>query len=88
LFKMMIGINMVHVPYRGGGPALTESCQIRTTGLAPEKRHRNAAIMPAPGGRPRLNVLTANLTGFDPSRTSAVTQPDMPEATRVRLPKR
>src|SRR5262249_15414999 len=24
LFKMMIGINMVHVPYRGGGPALTD----------------------------------------------------------------
>jgi tripartite-type tricarboxylate transporter receptor subunit TctC len=23
LFKMMAGINMVHVPYRGGGPALT-----------------------------------------------------------------
>ena len=24
LFKMMTGINMVHVPYRGGGPALTD----------------------------------------------------------------
>jgi len=24
LFKMMAGINMVHVPYRGGGPALTD----------------------------------------------------------------
>jgi tripartite-type tricarboxylate transporter receptor subunit TctC len=24
LFKMMAGVNMVHVPYRGGGPALTE----------------------------------------------------------------
>jgi hypothetical protein len=35
-----------------------------------------------------LPEVTANLTGFDPSRTSAVTQPDMPEATRVRLPKR
>jgi tripartite-type tricarboxylate transporter receptor subunit TctC len=23
LFKMMTGINMVHVPYRGGAPALT-----------------------------------------------------------------
>jgi tripartite-type tricarboxylate transporter receptor subunit TctC len=23
LFKMMTGVNMVHVPYRGGGPALT-----------------------------------------------------------------
>ena len=24
LFKMMTGINMIHVPYRGGGPALTD----------------------------------------------------------------
>jgi tripartite-type tricarboxylate transporter receptor subunit TctC len=24
LFKMMTGVNMVHVPYRGGGPALTD----------------------------------------------------------------
>jgi tripartite-type tricarboxylate transporter receptor subunit TctC len=24
LFKMMSGVNMVHVPYRGGGPALTD----------------------------------------------------------------
>jgi tripartite-type tricarboxylate transporter receptor subunit TctC len=24
LFKMMAGVNMVHVPYRGGAPALTD----------------------------------------------------------------
>jgi tripartite-type tricarboxylate transporter receptor subunit TctC len=24
LFKMMTGVNMVHVPYRGGGPALSD----------------------------------------------------------------
>jgi tripartite-type tricarboxylate transporter receptor subunit TctC len=24
LFKMMAGVNMVHIPYRGGGPALTD----------------------------------------------------------------
>ena len=24
LFKMMAGIEMVHVPYRGGGPAVTD----------------------------------------------------------------
>src|SRR6266436_6581967 len=24
LFKIMAGVNMVHVPYRGGGPALTD----------------------------------------------------------------
>jgi len=24
LFKMMAGVDMVHVPYRGGGPAMTD----------------------------------------------------------------
>jgi len=24
LFKMMTGVDMLHVPYRGGGPALTD----------------------------------------------------------------
>jgi tripartite-type tricarboxylate transporter receptor subunit TctC len=24
LFKMMAGVDMVHLPYRGGGPALTD----------------------------------------------------------------
>ena len=24
LFKMMTGVNMLHVPYRGGGPALAD----------------------------------------------------------------
>jgi tripartite-type tricarboxylate transporter receptor subunit TctC len=24
LFKMMAGVDLVHVPYRGGGPALTD----------------------------------------------------------------
>ena len=30
LFKMMTGVNMVHVPYRGGGPALTDLIAGRT----------------------------------------------------------
>src|SRR5262249_26543116 len=32
LFKMMTGVNMVHVPYRSGGPALTDliSGQVQT----------------------------------------------------------
>jgi tripartite-type tricarboxylate transporter receptor subunit TctC len=28
LFKMMAGVDMVHVPYRGGGPAITEAIHI------------------------------------------------------------
>jgi tripartite-type tricarboxylate transporter receptor subunit TctC len=38
LFKMMAGVNMVHVPYRGAGPALTDllggQVLIAVTGLA------------------------------------------------------
>ena len=37
LFKMMAGVNMVHVPYRGGGAALTDllggQVQVLFTGL-------------------------------------------------------
>ena len=29
LFKMLTGINMVHVPYRGGAPALTDLLPVR-----------------------------------------------------------
>ncbi len=37
LFKMMAGIDMVHVPYRGGGPAMTDliSGQVQITFVAP-----------------------------------------------------
>ena len=33
LFKMMAGVDMVHVPYRGGGPALTDLLGRPSTGL-------------------------------------------------------
>ena len=33
LFKMMTGVNLVHVPYRGGAPALTE---IRAANVKPD----------------------------------------------------
>ncbi len=37
LFKMMAGIDMVHVPYRGGGPAMTDLIggQVQVTFVAP-----------------------------------------------------
>lgn len=37
LFKMMAGVDMVHVPYRGGGPAMTDLIggQVQVTFIAP-----------------------------------------------------
>ena len=32
LFKMMTGVDMLHVPYRGGGPALTDSSRRASAG--------------------------------------------------------
>jgi tripartite-type tricarboxylate transporter receptor subunit TctC len=43
LFKMMAGVDMVHVPYRGDGPALTDliggQVQVYFSGLAPSLDH-------------------------------------------------
>jgi tripartite-type tricarboxylate transporter receptor subunit TctC len=43
LFKMMAGVDMVHVPYRGDGPALTDllggQVQVYFSGLAPSIEH-------------------------------------------------
>jgi tripartite-type tricarboxylate transporter receptor subunit TctC len=43
LFKMMAGVDMVHVPYRGDGPALTDllggQVQVYFSGLAPSVEH-------------------------------------------------
>src|SRR5262249_59544338 len=35
LFKMMAGVNLVHVPYRGGGPALTDLLGGQVQGMLP-----------------------------------------------------
>ena len=41
LFKMMAGIDMVHVPYRGGGPALTDLARRAGAGhTSPPLSHR------------------------------------------------
>jgi tripartite-type tricarboxylate transporter receptor subunit TctC len=46
MFKMMTGINMVHVPYRGGGPALADllggQVQVMFGGLLPSIEHIRA----------------------------------------------
>ena len=43
LFKMRAGVDMVHVPYRGGGPALTDL--------------RRARVTAPPGSTPRRPLL-------------------------------
>jgi tripartite-type tricarboxylate transporter receptor subunit TctC len=40
LFKMMTGVNLVHVPYRGAGPAITTGC----------RRSTPCASLPKPAG--------------------------------------
>jgi tripartite-type tricarboxylate transporter receptor subunit TctC len=56
LFKMMAGIDMVHVPYRGGGPALTDliagQVQVYFAGTAPSIEYIRA-------GRLRALAVTA-----------------------------
>jgi tripartite-type tricarboxylate transporter receptor subunit TctC len=43
LFKMMAGVDMIHIPYRGEGPALTDllggQVQVYFSGLAPSNEH-------------------------------------------------
>jgi tripartite-type tricarboxylate transporter receptor subunit TctC len=67
LFKMMSGINMVHVPYRGGPPALTDliggQVQVMFDNLASSIEHIKA-------GRLRALAVTA------PMRSEAL--PDIP----------
>ena len=51
LFNMMTGVNLVHVPYRGGGPALTDmvagQVQVYFSNLAPSIAYIRAARLRA-----------------------------------------
>ena len=42
LFKMMTGVDMVHVPYRGGGPALTDLLGGQVQVFFPPLSHRSS----------------------------------------------
>jgi len=54
LFKMMAGVNMVHVPYRGGGPALVDllggQVQVMFASMVLIDRIRQGRQTPRPGG--------------------------------------
>src|SRR5262249_57335197 len=56
LFKMMTGVDMVHVPYRGVAPALTDlisgQVQVMFGGLASSIGHIKADRLPALAGTP------------------------------------
>jgi len=49
LFKMMAGVDMIHVPYRGDAPALTDllggQVQVHFSGLAPSLEHFRAGSL-------------------------------------------
>jgi tripartite-type tricarboxylate transporter receptor subunit TctC len=69
LFKMMTGVNMLHVPYRGQGPALTDLLggqvmALRTTStLAPRcATRRDAALKPLWSPQRKRRPLTVDST--------------------------
>jgi tripartite-type tricarboxylate transporter receptor subunit TctC len=77
LFKMMTGVNLVHVPYRGGGPALTDmvagQMQVYFSNMAPSiayirsGRLRALAVTTATRSEalPNLPVLEDFVPGYD-----------------------
>ncbi len=79
LFKMMAGVDLVHVPYRGGGPALTDMAagqvQVYFSNLAPaiayirSGRLRALAVTTATRAEalPDLPVLAEFVPGYDAS---------------------
>ena len=46
LFKMMAGVNLVHVPYRGNGPALTDLLGDRSRSCSPLCPRRSSTSKP------------------------------------------
>jgi tripartite-type tricarboxylate transporter receptor subunit TctC len=79
LFKMMTGINLVHVPYRGGGPALSDmlggQVQVYFSNLAPSIEYirtgklRALAVTTATRSEalPDLPVLNDFVPGYESS---------------------
>ena len=47
LFKMMTGVNLVHVPYRGAGPRLSICSADRCRSCSPPCPHRSNTSGPA-----------------------------------------
>src|SRR5215813_319766 len=80
LFKMMAGVNMIHVPYRGIGPALTDviggQVQVMFTGLADSVGYTRAgklralAVTTATRSEMAPDIPTVNeyLPGFETSQ--------------------
>src|SRR5690242_4671655 len=98
LFKMMAGVDLVHVPYRGGGPALTDMAagqvQVYFSNLAPSiayirtGRLRALAVTTATraAALPDLPVLEDFVPGYDASAWLGLGAPkDTPAETIDRL---
>jgi hypothetical protein len=67
LFKMMTGVDMLHVPYRGGGPALTDllagQVPLMFDTLATSIEHIRAGTLGGVAGHPDRRRLRAGLLG-------------------------
>ena len=68
LFKMMTGVNMVHVPYRGGAPALTDLSAVRSRCPSSLWPRRSSTSGPASCVRWRLRPRRVGRTARYPDR--------------------
>ena len=87
LFKMMAGVDMVHVPYRGDGPALTDfiggHVQVYFSGLAPSLDHFKTGTLRPLGvtttGRsdalPNVPTIGEFISGYEASTSFGVGAP-------------
>src|SRR5262249_23088651 len=87
LFKMMAGIDMVHVPYRGGGPAVTDLIAGQGQGYFPSTppsieyikagRLRAPAVTtaPRPEGLPGLPTVPQVVPGYEASYWTGIGAP-------------
>src|SRR5262245_12070593 len=95
LFKMMAGIDMVHVPYRGGGPALTDllggQVQVRLVGIGSSIEYIRAGRLRAlavttatrSGALPDIPTVAELLPGYEASYWAGIGAPKATPAAIV-----
>lgn len=75
LFKLSAGVNLLHVPFRGGGPAMTDVMG----------GHTNAVFATIPTATPQVNAGKVRALAVGASKRQAAL-PDVPTADEAGLP--
>ena len=75
LFKLSAGVNLLHVPFRGGGPAMTDVMG----------GHTNAAFATIPTAAPQVNAGKVRALAVGATKRQAAL-PDVPTADEAGLP--